>query len=36
MHIDRHPLALGEQVGHADGRDGDVLFHGSYYNECSN
>jgi hypothetical protein len=23
VHVDRHPLALGEQVGHADWRDGD-------------
>jgi len=23
MHVDRHPLALGEQVGNADWRDGD-------------
>jgi hypothetical protein len=23
VHVDRHPLALGEQVGHADRRDGD-------------
>ena len=23
VHIDRHPLALGEQVGHEDRRDGD-------------
>jgi hypothetical protein len=35
VHIDRHPLALGEQVGNADWRDGDFLFHGSYFTECS-
>src|SRR6266508_3401243 len=29
VHIDRHPLALGEQVGNADWRDGDFLFHGN-------
>jgi hypothetical protein len=23
VHVDRHPLALGEQVGNADWRDGD-------------
>ena len=23
VHVDRHPLVLGEQVGNADGRDGD-------------
>jgi hypothetical protein len=23
MHVDRHPLALGEQIGDADGRDRD-------------
>jgi hypothetical protein len=28
VHIDRHPLALGEQVGNADWRDSDFLFHG--------
>ena len=27
VHVDRHPLALGEQVGNADWRDGDFLFH---------
>src|SRR5581483_3290634 len=31
MHIDWHPLALGEQVGNLDWRDGDFLFHGSYF-----
>ena len=35
VHIDRHPLALGEQVGNADWRDGDFLFHGSYFTNCS-
>src|SRR5215207_2793334 len=35
VHVDWHPLALGEQVGNADWRDGDFLFHGSYYNKCS-
>jgi hypothetical protein len=35
VHIDRHPLALGEQVGNADWRDGDFLFHGSYFTKCS-
>jgi hypothetical protein len=35
VHIDRHPLALGEQVGNADWRDGDFLFHGSYSTKCS-
>jgi hypothetical protein len=35
MHIDRHPLALGEQVGDEDWRDGDFLFHDSHYNKCS-
>jgi hypothetical protein len=30
VHVDRHPLALGEQVGNEDWRDGDFLFHGSY------
>jgi hypothetical protein len=34
VHIDRHPLALGEQVGNADWRDGDFLFHGSYFTKC--
>jgi len=29
VHVDRHPLALGEQVGNADWRDGDFLFHGT-------
>jgi hypothetical protein len=29
VHVDRHPLALGEQVGNADWRDGDFLFHGN-------
>src|SRR5205823_1723598 len=29
VHVDRHPLALGEQVGNAQGRDGDFLFHGN-------
>jgi hypothetical protein len=28
-------LALGEQVGNADWRDGDFLFHGSYFTKCS-
>ena len=23
VHVDRHPLALGEQVGNVDGRNGD-------------
>src|SRR6185436_19659682 len=27
VHIDRHPLALSEQVGNVDWRDGDFLFH---------
>jgi hypothetical protein len=31
VHIDRHPLALGEQVGNADWRDGDFLFHDSFF-----
>jgi len=35
VHVDRHPLALGEQVGNADWRDGDFLFHGSYFTKCS-
>lgn len=35
VHIDRHPLALGEQVGNLDWRDGDFLFHGSYFPKCS-
>jgi hypothetical protein len=35
MHIDRHPLALGEQVGNADWRDGDFLFHGYCFSKCS-
>jgi hypothetical protein len=35
VHVDRHPLALGEQVGNADWRDGDFLFHGSYFIKCS-
>jgi hypothetical protein len=35
VHIDRHPLALGEQVGNANWRDGDFLFHGSYFTNCS-
>jgi hypothetical protein len=35
VHVDRHPLALGEQVGNADWRDGDFLFHGSYFTKRS-
>src|SRR5512132_2455079 len=35
VHVDRHPLALGEQVGNADWSDGDFLFHGSYFTKCS-
>ena len=35
VHVDRHPLALGEQVGNLDWRDGDFLFHGSYFTKCS-
>ncbi len=31
VHVDRHPLALGEQVGNADWRDGDFLCHGPYF-----
>lgn len=31
VHVDRHPLAVGEQVGNPDGRDGDFLFHGSWF-----
>jgi len=31
VHVDRHPLTLGEQVGNADWCDGDFLFHGSYF-----
>jgi hypothetical protein len=30
MYVDRHPLALGEQVGNLDGPDGDFLFHGNF------
>jgi hypothetical protein len=30
VHIDRHPLAFGEQVGNPDRRDGDFLFHGKF------
>jgi hypothetical protein len=35
VHVDRHPLALGEQVGNVDWRDGDFLFHGSYFTKRS-
>jgi hypothetical protein len=35
VHVDRHPLALGEQVGNADRRDGDFLFHGYYFSKRS-
>jgi hypothetical protein len=35
VHIDRHPLALGEQIGNADWRDGDFLFHSSYFTKCA-
>ena len=28
VHIDRHPLVLGEQVGNEDWRDGNLLLHG--------
>jgi hypothetical protein len=35
VHVDRHPLAFGEQVGNLDWHDGDFLFHGTYYNKCS-
>jgi hypothetical protein len=35
VHVDRHPLALREQVGNADWCDGDFLFHGSYFTKCS-
>jgi hypothetical protein len=34
VNIDRHQLALGEQIGNADWRDGDFLFHGSYFTEA--
>ena len=27
VHVERHPFALGEQVGNEDWRDGDFLFH---------
>jgi len=27
VHVDRHPLTLGEQVGNVDWRDGDFLFY---------
>jgi hypothetical protein len=30
MYVDRHPLALGEQVGNLDGPDDDFLFHGNF------
>jgi hypothetical protein len=35
VHVDRHPLALGEQVGNKDWRDGNFLFHGSCFTKCS-
>jgi hypothetical protein len=35
VYVNWHPLVLGEQVGNAEGRDGDLLFHGPYYNKCS-
>jgi hypothetical protein len=28
VHVDRHALALGEQVSNMDWRDGDFLFYG--------
>jgi len=28
VHVDRYPLALGEQIGNLDWRDGDFLFQG--------
>jgi hypothetical protein len=35
VHVNRHPLALGEQVGNENWRDRDFLFHDYYYNKCS-
>jgi hypothetical protein len=35
VHIDGHPLILGQQVGNADWRDSDFFFHGSYFTKCS-
>src|SRR5215212_8833322 len=35
LDVDQPPLALGKQVGNANWRDGDFLFHGSYFTKCS-
>jgi hypothetical protein len=35
VHVDRHPLTLGEQIGNVNWRDGDFPFHGSYFTKCS-